>query len=62
MSQKVTSRMLLEPKILTKIECCDCEAKFSPLNDLEELDPASVLVKNDLKTISGPSMVEIVNS
>ena len=54
--------MLLEPKILTKLECCDCEAKFSLLNDLEELDPASVLVKNDLKTISGPNLVEIVFS
>ena len=54
--------MLLEPKILTKIECCDCEAKFSLLNDLEELDPASVFVGNDQKTISGPSLVEIVFS
>ena len=51
--------MLLEPKIPTKIESCD---KFSLLNDFEELDPASVLVGNDQKTISGPSLVEIVFS
>ena len=44
------------------LECCDCEAKFSLLNDVEELDPASVLVGNDQKTISGPSLVEIVFS
>ena len=54
--------MLLEPKILTNIESCDCETKFSLLNDLEELDLASVLERNDHKTISGPSLVEIVTS
>ena len=53
--------MLLEPKNPIKIKCFG--AKYLHGHNLEELDPAYLIVRNDhKKTIFGPSLVEIVSS